>query len=235
MKELRILIADESEFIRRRVRSLLTSHPHMNIVGESAAESDLIARVHESKPDIVLMDIATPHLGGLKVAKKILATDPIIKIIVLSMHDDEALIREALHTGVRGYLLKLDFSKEIVAAVRAVANGRRFLDGRVSEIVMRGYLDGTAGTIKMAVIPSRLTARELEIVRLLALGNGNKQVAASLGIRVRTVETHRANIMRKLNLHTLAELIHYAISAQIIQIHPTPSIDMPEREVAESR
>jgi DNA-binding NarL/FixJ family response regulator len=224
MKQRRILIADENKNVRRHVRTILTGHANWKVVDEAAAEGELLTKVNQAKPDIIMMDIATPVLGGLGAAKKILGMQPNALIIVLSASDEEGLIRDALQLGVRGFISKRHFSREIVSAIRSVSSGRRFLDGRVSDVVMKGYLEGSAGAAAMPVSLSRLTARELEIARLLAMGNGNKQVAKVLGIRVRTVETHRANTMRKLNLHSLAELIHYAVSHQIIHIDVTPVV-----------
>jgi two-component system, NarL family, response regulator NreC len=220
VKEIRILVGDKGGFIHRTVQSLLAGHPNWTIVGEAAVEADLLAKTREAKPDVVIMDLSTGVIAGLDVVRKIRECHTNLNIIVVSPEDEEGQIRTALESGVRGYVLKSEFALHIVRAIHAVSEGRHFLDDRVLEIVMKGYLDSAGSmTVKLAPL-SRLTAREIEIVRLLAMGRGNKQVAKALRIRVRTVETHRRNAMQKLNLHTLAELVHFAIAMQMIQVHP---------------
>jgi two-component system, NarL family, response regulator NreC len=219
MKEIRILIADNSEFLRRTVRSLLVGHPNWAVVDETAGEAELLGRANESKPDVIIMDVSARAAASLDAAEKILTCERNTRIIFVTAQAEEEHIRTALQAGVYGYILKSEFAVEIVRAIHTVAKGRHFLDSRVSEIVMKGYLDRAAG-VNVKQSPSSLTPREREICRLLALGNGNKQVARALRIRVRTVETHRRNIMRKLNVHTLAEVIHYAIRKEMILIHP---------------
>jgi two-component system, NarL family, response regulator NreC len=224
--EARVFIADENESIRHRIHSLLEGHPHIKIVGEATAKAELLAKVRAERPNVIIWDIAAPVLGGLDAVRSILSSQPDAKVLALSTHEEDELVRGAFHAGVRGYILKLAFSGKLLSAVRAVASGNRFLDSRVSEIVMRGYLEGSTGTTTLPQAPSPLTPRERDIVRLLALDNANKRIAIMLRITVRTVETHRANIMRKLNMHSLAERIHYAISRQIINVHPDPSVPL---------
>jgi two-component system, NarL family, response regulator NreC len=222
MNELRILIADQSVRFRRRLRALLDKEAHWQVVGEAAKEGDLPLLADKTNPDVILMDFSTTVPGDLESATKILSAHPNVKIITLSTKQEEERIRLSFESGVRGYVLKMDFWLQIVAAIRTVCQGRRFLDGRVSDSVLRGIWEKNQSPIAMQAGSYHLTIRELEIVRLLALGDGNRKIAGKLGIRVRTVETHRANIMRKLNLHTLAELIHYAIIREIIHL-PAPA------------
>jgi DNA-binding NarL/FixJ family response regulator len=218
MTELRILVADQSVRFRRRLRALLDKEAHWQVVGEAAQELDLPLLADIKNPDVILMDFSAALPGDLESVTKILSALPNVKIIALSTKREEERIRLLFESGIRGYVLKTDFSMQIVAAIRTVCQGRRFLDGRVSDSVLRGIWEKNQNPTTIQARSFHLTVRELEIVRLVALGNGNRKIAVKLGIQVRTVETHRANIMRKLNLHTLAELIHYALLKQIINL-----------------
>jgi two-component system, NarL family, response regulator NreC len=216
--EIRILVGDKGGFIRQTLQSLLAGHPNWTMVGDAAVEAELLAKTSEAKPDVIIMDLSTDVLAGIEAVRKIRGSHANVKIIVISADDEEGQIRAALESGVHGYILKPEFALHVVRAIHAVSDGRHFLDDRVLEIVMKSYLDSA---VRMTVKPvplSRLTAREIEVVRLLAMGRGNKQVAKELRIRVRTVETHRRNIMQKLNLHTLAELVHFAIAMQMVHV-----------------
>jgi DNA-binding NarL/FixJ family response regulator len=216
MKPLRILIADDHGLVRRGARAVLLSRRGWRVVGEAANGREAVQKAKELKPDVAVVDIGMPELDGVEVARQIRETVPDTKVLVLSMHESDEMVRRALEAGARGYLLKSDLTECLANAVEAVAEGKRFLTPKVSEIVLEGFLktgnrhqqEGRAGP--------RTTPRELEILRLLAEGKVNKEVAALLGITVRTVETHRAKIMLKLGLHSLAELIHYALHNEII-------------------
>jgi DNA-binding NarL/FixJ family response regulator len=227
VNEVRILIGDATEWYRGRLRSVLTKQTHWKVVGEASTEGDLLVLTAKTRPDVVLFDVSAAVLGGLSTAKKVLSVEPNARIIALSVEEEQEWIRLAFQAGVRGYVSKVEFCTQIVPAVQTVCDGRRFLDGRVSEAVIRSCWEPRQALIATPVGQHRLTGRELEIVRLLALGNGNRKIAVKLGIRLRTVETHRANIMRKLNLHTLAQLIHYAILTEIIHL-PAPEIPAAE-------
>ena len=169
----------------------------------------------------MILDIAQPSLGGIESVRKIHESLPEARVIVFSGRDEEERVRGAIGAGVCGYVLKSEFQSKIPLAVRAASKGLILFDGHVSDIVTKGYLGGCPAGTDTSSPSSLLTVREHEIVRLLALGNANRVVAASLGITVRTVESHRANIMRKLKLHTLAQLIHFAVQNRIIHIHPS--------------
>jgi DNA-binding NarL/FixJ family response regulator len=224
MSGLRILVADESEFVRRKLRSVLLTEPKWHVAAEATTKAELLAKVKELRPHIVVLDIAEPALGGLEAAQVVHELFPDTKVIALSAQEEEGLLRGALQAGVSGYVMKSDLKRKILAAVRAASSGLHFFDTQVSKIVKEGYLERSVGRIGIPPKLFRLTARELEIVRLLAMGHGNRYVAAKLGIRLRTVETHRANIMRKLNVHTIAELIHFAVAKRIIHIDSHPSV-----------
>jgi len=228
LSKVRILVADESEFIRNKVRSALSQHSDLQIVTEASTAADLLYKVSEFRPQIVIVDIALPSLGGVETVRKVQEMFPDTKIIVLSLHDGKDLIGAALEVGVRGYLMKSDFKRKLAAAVHAACSGLFFCDQRVSKVVLEGYLMGSAAQIEVPAIAPRLTDREIEVVRFLARGYSNRQIAAYLRISVRTAECHRANIMRKLNFRTLVELIHFAIANRIVQIHLHPAAE-PDR------
>jgi len=163
-----------------------------------------------------------PELDGVEVARQIRETVPDTKVLVLSMHESGQMVRRALEAGALGYLLKSDLTECLSKAVESVAEGKRFLTPKVSEIVLEGFLDTRSQRQRGERVGPRTTPREIEIIRLLAEGKSNKEIAAQLAITVRTVETHRAKIMLKLGLHSLAELIHYAIRHKIVSM-PSPS------------
>jgi DNA-binding NarL/FixJ family response regulator len=215
MKQLRILIADDHGLVRRGARAVLRSRRGWRVVGEAANGREAVQKAKELKPDVAVVDIGMPELDGVEVTRQIRETVPDTKVLVLTMHESDQMVRRALEAGARGYLLKSDLTECLEKAVEAVAEGKCFLTPRVSEIVLEGFLKTESGH-QQEGRASPCTPRELEVIRLLAEGKVNKEVAALLGITVRTVETHRAKIMLKLGLHSLAELIHYAIRHGII-------------------
>jgi two-component system, NarL family, response regulator NreC len=214
--QVRILVADESIVMRRRVAAVLT--PAGYLIEEAGSEQELLAKVSERKPQIVVWDFAQSSLGGLNVMRKVRECQPETRIIGLSPHAEEQLVRRALDIGVCSYVLKFGLESKIALAVEAASMGLCLFDRRIADLVVKRNLENPVMKLEMPTIFSRLTARELEIVRLLTLGSGNRQVATNLGIRIRTVESHRANVMRKLNVHTLTELIHLAVREGIIHI-----------------
>jgi DNA-binding NarL/FixJ family response regulator len=168
------------------------------------------------KPELVILDISMPELNGLEAARIILKMAPKTEILILTMHDSEQVVREVLEAGARGYVLKSDAGRDLVAAVESLLEHKPFFTSHVSEMVLEGYLKGRVTQEELGTSGWALTAREREIVQLLAEGKSNKEVAAALSISVKTVETHRTNIMRKLNLHSLSDLVRYAIRNAII-------------------
>lgn len=216
--QVRILVADEVEWIRDRVVAILSSQPAGYLVEEAGSEQELLTKVFQKRPQVAVWDFAQSSLGGLDVMRKVLEYWPEIRIIALSQHCEPQQVRGALNLGVSSYVLKSEFESKIALAVEAASVGLCLFDRDIFALVARGYLENPATKAEASTIFSRLTGRELEIVRLLTLGSGNRQVAIKLGIRVRTVESHRANIMRKLNIHTLTELIHLAVRQGIIHI-----------------
>ena len=222
MKKLRILIADDHGLVRRGAREVLHSRRGWRVVGEAVNGREAVQKARVLKPDVAIVDLGMPQLDGVEVARQIRETVPDTKVLVLSMHESGQMVRRALEAGALGYLLKSDLTECLSKAVESVAEGKRFLTPKVSEIVLEGFLDTRSQRQRGERVGPRTTPREIEIIRLLAEGKSNKEIAAQLAITVRTVETHRAKIMLKLGLHSLAELIHYAIRHKIVSM-PSPS------------
>ena len=219
---LRILIADDHEVARRGIRSLLESHPGWEVCAEAKDGRDAVELATSMKPDLVLLDIGMPNLNGLEAARQILATSPNVAILILTMHDSDNVIREVLRAGARGFLLKSDAGRDLVAAVEALESQKTFFTPRVSQMVLDGFLnrEKKRSEIEDVVNPSGdlLTAREREVIQLLAEGRTSKEVAVTLNLSVKTAETHRTNLMRKLGLHCVADLTRYAVRNGIVHV-----------------
>jgi DNA-binding NarL/FixJ family response regulator len=219
-KKLRILVADDHDLVRRGIRGLLCARRGWRVIGEAANGREAVEKASKLKPDVAIVDISMPELDGLQATRQIREAIPNTKVVVLTMHESDQMVRRVLDAGARGYVLKSDIATHLVKAVKDVSAGKLFLTPRVSDIVLKGFLKTGNQPDPTAHLRARPTPRELEIIRLLAVGKPNKKIAAELGITLRTVETHRAKIMLKLGLHSLAELIHYAIRHKIV---PPPS------------
>jgi DNA-binding NarL/FixJ family response regulator len=217
MRKTRLLVADDHDVVRMGMVALLTGRPEWEVCGQAATGRDAIAAAAELKPDVVVMDISMPDMNGLEATRRILQENPGIQVLIVSMHDSDQLVREALASGARGYMLKTDAGRDIFAALNALRQHKLYFTSRVSELVLRGYLTGEDAVPHES--PSlTLTPREREIVQLLAEGRSNKEVAGTLRISIKTVETHRAHIMNKLHLHSVSDLVRYAIRNHIIEI-----------------
>lgn len=219
-KKLRILLADDHELVRRGVRSLLRSQPGWTVVGEAKKGPEAVVKAKKLKPDIAILDISMPEMDGLEATRQIQNHAPGSKVLVLTMHESDQMVRRVLEAGASGYVLKSDLADQLVKAVRSVSRGKRFLTKRVSEIVLLGFLRAKIESLGNGEPQASPTPREAEVIRLLAEGNTNKQIASRLGITVRTAETHRAKIMMKLGLHSITELIHYALRRGMVSIKP---------------
>ena len=232
---LRIFVADDHEVVRRGICALLTSHSGWEICGEAADGREAVEKVSQIKPDIVILDIGMPALNGLDAARQILRDDPHQKIAILSITDSEQVIQEALKAGAKAYILKSDGAKDLIVAIEALQQNRTYFNSRIGQIVLNGFLNtGKMPSKKAAILPD-LTAREREIVQLLAEGTSTKEVAVTLGVSVKTAETHRSNLMRKLGLHCLSELVLYAVRNNIVQVPgeaPGPHGGLPGIPVA---
>ena len=220
---LRILIADDHELARNGIRALLESHPGWEVCGEAKDGRETVELAVSLRPDIVLLDIGMPNLNGLEAARQILAIFPEVAILILTMHDSDNVVREVLRAGARGYLLKSDAGRDLVAAVEALQLQRTFFTTRVSQMVLDGYLDRQTRNVGAMLkgddrTENSLTSREREVIQLLAEGKTSKEVAVTLNLSVKTAETHRTNLMRKLGLHSVADLTRYAVRNGIVQV-----------------
>lgn len=215
MSAKRVLLADDHEIVRAGLRRVLEASPDFEVVGEASTGREAVEMTLEMRPDVVVLDIAMPELNGLEATRQIVKDLPDAEVLILTVHDSESVIREVLNAGARGYLLKSDASRHLVAAVESLSRHEPFFTSKVSEIVLSGFLSG--GSVSEVARTDELTPREREIVQLLAEGKSNKEVASLLNISVKTVETHRTNIMKKLDLHSVSELVRYAIRNKIIE------------------
>jgi DNA-binding NarL/FixJ family response regulator len=218
MAPFRILLADDHEVVRAGLRALLEEQSGWEVVAEAVDGRDAVEKATKLKPDVVVIDIAMPSLNGLEAVRQIVKTVPNAKVLVLTMYDSDPLIQQVLQAGARGYLLKSDAGRDLVSAIDALRRNKTFFTPKVSQMVLEGYLDKSPKEKETEEEPEtlRLTSRQREIVQLLAEGKSSKEVAAVLGLSVKTAETHRANIMRKLDCHSVTELVRYAIRNHII-------------------
>jgi DNA-binding NarL/FixJ family response regulator len=214
-KRLRILVADDHELVRRGIRGLLCARRGWTVVGEAVNGPEAVEKANRLKPDVAILDISMPDLDGLQATRRIRDAVPTTEVVVLTMHESDQMVRRVLDAGALGYVLKSDLPTQLVKAVKDVSAGKQFLTPRISDIVLKGFLKTGNQVDTMGRSQVRPTSREVEIIRLLAGGKSNKEIAAELGITIRTVETHRAKIMLKIGVHSLAELIHYAIRHKI--------------------
>jgi DNA-binding NarL/FixJ family response regulator len=214
---LRILIADDHEVARKGIRSLLGDHAGWEVCGEARDGREAVEYASTMRPDIFLLDIGMPNLNGLDAARQILGMTPKARILILTVHDSEQVVREVLAAGARGFLLKSDAGRDLVAAVEALQYGRTFFTSRVAQMMLDGYLrPHDASYVSGQLI---LTPREREVIQLVAEGKTTKEVATALSLSVKTAETHRTNLMRKLDLHSVAALTIYAVRNGIVQIY----------------
>jgi DNA-binding NarL/FixJ family response regulator len=217
MCALRLLIADDHEIVRRGLCALLKSHPEWEVCGEAVDGQEAVDMAHQLKPDIVILDIGMPNMNGLMAARQIRQTQPSQKILVLSVTDEDQLVEEALAVGALGFVLKSDAARDLIAAVEALQAGTTFFTSHVEQRVLRGYLDKQQDGADGVSHLSSLTLREREIVQLVAEGKSTKEIAVLLGLRGKAAEAHRSKIMRKLGVHTISELVLYAVQNHIIQ------------------
>lgn len=216
-KALKILVADDHDIIRRGLKQLLTSRPGWEICAEAKTGREAVSLAEQFKPDIVVMDVSMPDLNGLEAASRIHKLFPKTGILILTLHFSDQLVRDIVAAGARAYIMKSDADRDLVAAVEALANRRTFFTARAAEMLLNGFSRPATGSEPQVSSRDRLTPREREITQLLAEGKSSKEVAVALGISVKTAETHRANIMRKLELHSVSELVRYAVKNQIIE------------------
>lgn len=215
MKPARILLADDHELVREGLRRVLARRDDWEICGEAGNGSEALELTRKLQPDLAIVDFAMPEMNGLEVARQILAESSDTEVLLLTMHESDGLVREALAAGVRGFVLKSDAGRELVHAVETLLQHKPAFTGKVAQMVLTGYLN--PAEIESGSAQDRLTRREREVVQLLAEGKSSKEAADVLGISVNTAETHRSNVMRKLNLHSVADLVRYAIRNGLAQ------------------
>lgn len=219
----RILLADDHEIVRRGLCALLQRHEGWEVCGEAIDGREVVEKAKQLRPDVVIVDIGMPNLNGLDATRRLLQQDPSTKVIVLTVTDADQVIREALDAGARGFVLKSDAARDLVSAIEALQSKRMFFTPRVNELLLAGFLErGQSISKNQPPMLPTLTAREREITQLLAEGRSSKEAASLLNLSTKTVETHRSNIMRKLSLHSIRDLVVYAIKNKIIQIDMPP-------------
>ena len=217
MRRIRVLLADDHGLLRKGVRSVLAQDPDIEIAGEASDGAEAVRLAETMAPDVVILDIAMPGLNGLDAATQISHKDRRVGVILLSMYSDEEYLVRAVAAGVRGYLLKDSAEPDLVRAVRAVAEGNTFFSPAISDMLLDDYrLRLERGEVRDSY--DLLTDREKQVLQLLAQGHSNKDVAVALSLGVSTVETHRLNLMRKLDLHNTAELVLYAVLKKVLRV-----------------
>lgn len=215
----RILLADDHEVVRRGLCALLQNQPGWEICGEATNGREAVEKAVKLNPDVVILDVGMPNLNGLEATRQIVKAKPQIRILILTLHDSDQLVQEVLNAGARGFLLKSDAARDLVTAVEALRNNKIYFTPKVASMVLESYLRRNASdTPPEEPTRSRLTPREREIVQLLAEGKSSRAVADTLGLSIKTAETHRANIMRKLNLHSVSDLVLYAVRNNIVHV-----------------
>jgi DNA-binding NarL/FixJ family response regulator len=215
MTPLSILIADDHAVVRAGLRTLLESRPRWQVCAEAADGRDAVEKAAKHKPQIAILDIGMPLLNGVEATRQIRKASPATEILILTMHESDDLVQQVVEAGARGYILKDEADRVLLDAVQALSQHKPFFSARVTEAAVTAIIADASDSAKSS--RSRLTPREREILQLLAEGKSNKEVASLLNISVNTAEAHRANIMLKLDFHSLAELVMYAIRNNIIQ------------------
>jgi DNA-binding NarL/FixJ family response regulator len=209
---IRILLADDHDIMRRGLRDILNTYEGWEVCGEASNGRDAVRMAEELKPDVVVLDLSMPELNGIEACRAIKKTLANTEVLIYTLHETEQLIRKALAAGARGFVLKSDAEVKLVEAIDALSRHKPFLNSKASETLLESFIKNAEELEEDTV----LTSREREIVQLLTEGKTNKEVASLLSISVRTVEAHRAAIMNKLGIDSLAELVHYAIRNNII-------------------
>ncbi|MGH9546147.1 MAG: response regulator [Terriglobales bacterium] len=228
MNPLRILVADDHEIVRRGLVSLIKAHPDWEVCAEADNGCQAVEKAKELKPDVVILDIGMPLLNGLEATRRILREQPSVRILILTITDGDHAVQAVLDAGARGFLLKSDAARDLVMAIEALQQNKTFFTARVADLILSGYLNKTNTPSRNKPVLQALTSREREVVQLLAEGQSTKEVACHLNLSVKTAETHRSNVMRKLGLHSVSEVVIYAVRNGIVQVNlgiPYPSPD----------
>lgn len=209
MEKLRIILAEDHNTVREGIKLLINSQKDMEVIGEAENGNEAVKITGSLAPDVVVMDISMPELNGLKATRKLKKLYPQVKILTLTRHTDKAYLQQFISAGVSGYVLKQSAPTELVRAIRTVSSGQNYLDPAITNNVFKDYSSG-ASTLR-GETKSELTTRENDILRLIALGYSNKEIASRINLSVKTVEAHKANALRKLGMHSRIDIVRYAI------------------------
>lgn len=208
----RILIADDHEVVRSGLRSIVEAHPGWEVVAEAADGKTAITKAMETKPNVAILDYSMPLVNGVEAARQIRKRNPDIEVLIFTMHDNEALVGEVLDAGARAYLLKSDAKQHLISAIQALSVHKPFFSGQISEKLLDVYLQSQKGRIGAV-----LSARERLVVQLIAEGHTNKEISSILNLSIKTIESHRAAAMRKLNITSTAGIVRYAIRNKLVE------------------
>lgn len=219
MNKIRVFLADDHTIVRQGLKCLLKEEEGIEVVGEAEDGHQLLRQASKIKPDVIVVDISMPILGGLEATQQLKKLLPQSKILILTMHTDEEYVYQTFKLGASGYLVKKAAAQDFVTAIRAVHRGETYISPAVSEKVVREFVRSTRLSPQLS-FPDKLTFRERQILKLIAEGWASNKIADHLHISTRTVETHRTNIMRKLKLHKVADLVKYAIRRGLVQVEP---------------
>jgi two-component system response regulator NreC len=214
-EKLKILIAEDHQTVREGIKLLVNSQPDMEIIGEAGDGEDAIGKAVDAVPDLLLMDISMPNLNGLKATKKLRSVIPNLKILILTRHTDDGYLQQLLGAGANGYVLKQSAPTELITAIRAIAAGNAYLDPSLTRKVMGGYVNRSSSL--RGETKGELSDREAEVLRLIAFGYSNKEIAGKLDLSVKTIEAHKANAMRKLGITSRIDIVKYAILQNWLQ------------------
>lgn len=205
----KILLADDHQIVRDGLRALIEKRSNMTLVAEAETGRQAVKLAMKHNPDVIIMDIAMPELNGIEATRQIISDSPNVKIIILSMHSDRMFVSEALKAGAAGYLLKDDAFEELTHAIKAVVKGKVYLSPSIAKFVVKDYVSSKA--YNGSKLYTELSSREREVLQLMAEGWSTREIASDLSLSVKTIETHRCRIMKKLDIHTVAELTKFAI------------------------
>lgn len=225
MATLRILVADDHEIVRQGICALLQAHPGWEVCAQAADGREAVESTAQLKPDVAILDIGMPNLNGLNATRQILQENPQTKVLILTIYESEQVLREVLGVGAHAYLLKSDAGRDLITAIEALQANKPFFSSKAGDVMLENFRKSK--TRPSGKVKEVLTIREREVVQLLAEGKTTKEVAVALGLSVKTAETHRSNVMRKLNLHSVSELVLYAVRNNIVQVLQ-PRMPSPE-------
>ena len=234
MRGFSILVADDHPIVRFGLCSLLASHEGWEVCGESADGRDTVKKCRQLRPDLLILDICMPELNGLDAARQILKDNPDQVILILTAVDSEQVVRDCLEAGVRGWVFKSDATEDLMTAVEAMQRGKTVFSARVSDLIMDGYRRHHVVPIASNNV-AKLSPREREVVQLVCEAKASKEIASILGVSLATAETHRSNILRKLSLHCIAELVLYAVRNEIVHVDLAPALGMPILDAERNR